>query len=102
MQRAWQPKNYQAHFNIKILFLNTKVARHSVIITSTILRAPLLVFDGESFWHVLHGTLPRMFGGQFIQFRKKAEDFCKRLIQMGFRLAFVFGNSPISAEAKVS
>lgn len=63
-------------------------------------RQPLLVFDGESFWHVLHGTLPRIFGGQFIQFRKKAEDFCKRLISMGFRLTFVFGNSPISAEAK--
>jgi len=63
-------------------------------------RQPLLVFDGESFWHVLHGTLPRIFGGQFIQFRKKAEDFCKRLTAMGFRLAFVFGNSPISAEAK--
>jgi len=58
------------------------------------------VFDGESFWHVLHGTLPRIFGGQFIQFRKKAEDFCKRLHDWGFRLAFVFGNSPISAEAK--
>lgn len=65
-------------------------------------RQPLLVFDGESFWHVLHGTLPRIFGGQFIQFRKKAEDFCKRLTSMGFRLAFVFGNSPISAEAKVN
>jgi len=60
----------------------------------------LLVFDGESFWHVLHGTLPRIFGGQFIQFRKKAEDFCKRLHDIGYRLAFVFGNSPISAEAK--
>ena len=59
------------------------------------------MFDGESFWHVLHGTLPRIFGGQFIQFRKKAEDFCKRLHDIGYRLAFVFGNSPISAEAKV-
>jgi len=63
-------------------------------------RQPLLVFDGESFWHVLHGSLPRIFGGQFIQFRKKAEDVCKRLTQMGFRLSFVFGNSPISADAK--
>jgi len=65
-------------------------------------RQPLLVFDGESFWHVLHGSLPRIFGGQFIQFRKKAEDVCKRLTSMGFKLAFVFGNSPISADAKVS
>lgn len=63
-------------------------------------RQPLLVFDGESFWHVLHGSLPRIFGGQFIQFRKKAEDVCKRLTSMGFKLAFVFGNSPISADAK--
>jgi hypothetical protein len=63
-------------------------------------RQPLLVFDGESFWHVLHGSLPRIFGGQFIQFRKKAEDVCKRLTSMGFKLSFVFGNSPISADAK--
>ncbi|CAG5094424.1 Oidioi.mRNA.OKI2018_I69.XSR.g13544.t2.cds [Oikopleura dioica] len=64
-------------------------------------RPPLLVFDGESFWHVLHGSnLPKLFGGQFIQFRKKAEDFCKRLTQLGFKLAFIFGNSPISAETK--
>ena len=66
-----------------------------------IFRQPLLVFDGESFWHVLHGSLPRIFGGQFIQFRKKAEDVCKRLTSMGFKLSFVFGNSPISADAKV-
>ena len=33
---------------------------------------------------------------------KKAEDVCKRLTSMGFKLAFVFGNSPISADAKVS
>ena len=64
-------------------------------------RQPLLVFDGESFWHVLHGSLPRIFGGQFIQFRKKAEDVCKRLTAMGYRLSFIFGNSPISADAKV-
>jgi len=79
-------------------------------------KQPLLVFDGESFWHVLHGSnLPKLFGGQFIQvsltrkssikyfssqFRKKAEDFCKRLTQLGFKLAFIFGNSPISAETK--
>jgi len=64
-------------------------------------KPPLLVFDGESFWHVLHGSnLPKLFGGQFIQFRKKAEDFCKRLTQLGFNLAFIFGNSPISAETK--
>ena len=31
-------------------------------------KQPLLVFDGESFWHVLHGSnLPKLFGGQFIQ-----------------------------------
>ena len=34
--------------------------------------------------------------------QNKAEDVCKRLTSMGFKLAFVFGNSPISADAKVS